>query len=113
MKSIFALIAVASAAHVTDDSTLVQPYWTTKDASDNAKRCWADDWEGYRDAVDDADSNNCKIYESHNWFGAQKCKHSWECRGARSCERGGFCSGWDACVETPLPQQAPGLLPDH
>ena len=110
---IFALIAVASAVQVSDDTTLVQPYWTTKDATNNAERYWGKNWEAYREANDDADSNNCKIYESHNWSGAQQCKFSWECRGARSCERGGFCSGWDACVETPFPMQAPGVLPDH
>ena len=110
---IFAFIAIASAAKVSDNSVHVQPYMTPVDDSKNAEKFWKKDWEGYRKAVDDYDSNNCQIYESHNWFGAQRCKHSWECRGARTCERGGFCSGWDACEETPFPMQAPGLLPDH
>merc|ERR1719247_1597439 len=35
-----------------------------------------------------------------------------KCRGARLCERGGWCSGYDGCEGTPLPDQAPGLLPD-
>ena len=49
---------------------MVQPYWAPKDDSENAKKFWNGDFEGYRAAVDDADSNNCKIYESHNFFGA-------------------------------------------
>ena len=56
---VFALIAMASAMKMSDDSTLVQPYWTTKDATNNAKQYWKEDWEAYRAAVDDADSNNC------------------------------------------------------
>merc|ERR1711974_218792 len=47
-----------------------------------------------------------------HWKGAQQCSQSWECRGARLCERGGWCSGYDGCEGTPLPDQAPGLLPD-
>ena len=92
--------------------TLVQPYWTTKDDSDNAKRYWDGNFEAYRAEVDDADSNNCQIYESHNFYGAQQCKFSWECRGARVCERGGWCDGYDGCDGTIFPYQAPGLLPD-
>ena len=114
MKVFAALIACTSAVsmknepivsiHGQDNSIHVQPYITPVDDSDNAKKFWNNDWEAYRNYVDDGDANNCKIYESHNWFGAQRCEHSWECRGARSCERGGFCSGWDACVATPFPQ---------
>ena len=26
----------------------------------------------------------------NNWKGAQQCSQSWECRGARLCERGGW-----------------------
>merc|ERR1712110_1174473 len=47
-----------------------------------------------------------------NWKGAQQCSQSWECRGARLCERGGWCSGYDGCEGTPLPNQAPGLAAD-
>ena len=108
-----ALLASAVVANQWKADELVQPYWAPKDDSDNAKKFWDGDFDKYRAAVDDADSNNCKIYESHNFFGAQQCKHSWECRGARTCERGGWCSGYDGCAETPLPEQAPGLLPDH
>ena len=77
----------------------------------NKESMYGNDWDKYKKSrqlmVD------CDIYESENWLGTGKCKYSWECRGARSCERGGFCSGWDACVETPFPMQAPGILPDH
>merc|ERR1712070_312743 len=31
------------------------------------------------------------------WKGAQQCSQSWGCRGARLCERGGWCSGYDGC----------------
>ena len=78
---------------------------------DNAKMIWNKDWEAYRNAR--SDDNNCKLPESDNWLGAQQCKYSWECRGARTCERGGWCSGYDGCDGTPLPMQAPGLSPDH
>ena len=78
---------------------------------DNAKMLWKGDFETYRNARDNF--NDCKLAESDNWSGAQQCKFSWECRGARSCERGGWCSGYDGCDGTPLPMVAPGLEPDH
>ena len=105
--------AVMASEWKSHEDFMVQPYWAPKDDSENAKKFWNGDLAAYRAAVDDSDSNNCKIYESHNFFGAQQCKQSWECRGARTCERGGWCSGYDGCAETPLPEQAPGLLPDH
>ena len=86
-------------------------YTEDKEVS-NAERFWGNDFEKYRAAREDADNNNCRIRESHNWKGAQQCSHSWECRGARTCERGGWCSGYDGCLGTPLPYQAPGLAPD-
>ena len=61
----------------------------------------------------DPNDQDCGISESDNWKGAQQCSQSWECRGARLCERGGWCSGYDGCEGTPLPDQAPGLAPDH
>ena len=79
---------------------------------DNPKEYWDNDYELYRSHRQDNDNNNCRIRESHNWLGAQQCKYSWECRGARTCERGGWCSGYDGCEGTPLPYQAPGLAPD-
>ena len=76
----------------------------------NKESLYANNWAGYKKTrqlmVD------CDIYESENWLGTGKCKYSWECRGARLCERGGWCSGYDGCEGTPLPDQAPGLLPD-
>ena len=55
---------------------------------------------------------DCDVYESENWLGTGKCKYSWECRGARLCERGGWGAGYDGCEGTPLPNQAPGLASD-
>ena len=78
----------------------------------NAEHWWGNDYEKYRTTLEDGDSNNCRIYESRNWIGAQQCKFSWECRGARTCERGGWCSGYDGCENTPFPYQAPGLATD-
>ena len=78
---------------------------------DNAKMLWKNDWEAYRDAR--GDFNDCKLAESDNYLGAQQCKFAWECRGARTCERGGWCSGYDGCEGTPLPMEAPGLAADH
>ena len=83
--------------------------------SDNAKKLYHGDFEFYRSTREPApveDPNNCQIAESENFLGAQQCKFSWECRGARTCERGGWCNGWDSCYQTPQPDQAPGLLPD-
>ena len=84
---------------------------------DNAKMLYKDDFEAYRKMREEQalglPDNNCKLAESDNFYGAQQCKFSWECRGARMCERGGWCNGYDACDETPLPLQANGLLPDH
>ena len=84
---------------------------------DNAKMLWKNDFAAYQAAREEADiggeGNNCRLAESDNYLGAQQCKFSWECRGARTCERGGWCSGYDGCEGSPLPTQAPGLLPDH
>ena len=100
MKSIFAALCLAAVSASENESLF-----------DNSA-IYDNDFEAYRE-LHSASDNDCKIYESKNFYGAQQCKFSWECRGARSCERGGFCSGWDACVETPFPMQAPGILPDH
>ena len=75
---------------------------------DNAKMLWNNDWEAYR-TVREATEHDCRLAESDNYLGAQQCKYQWECRGARICERGGWCSGYDGCEGTPLPTQAPGL----
>ena len=84
---------------------------------DNAKMLYNNDFDKYRDMREEQalgmPDNNCKLAESDNFYGAQQCKFSWECRGARMCERGGWCNGYDACEETMLPLQANGLLPDH
>merc|ERR1712064_269198 len=74
---------------------------------DNAKELWGADWAKYRAAH--PNDQDCGISESDNWKGAQQCSQSWECRGARLCERCGWCSGYDGCEGTPLPDQAPGL----
>ena len=78
---------------------------------DNAASLWKNNWAKYRKAH--PNDQDCSISESDNWKGAQQCSQSWECRGARLCERGGWCSGYDGCEGTPLPDQAPGLSPDH
>merc|ERR1712127_407553 len=81
---------------------------------DNDKHFWGGNWAKYEaDRRKDDDSNDCRLRESHNFLGAQQCKFSWECRGARTCERGGWCSGYDGCEGTALPMQAPGLLADN
>ena len=106
MKAIILALFVAAAS-----STKV--YTQITDDVDNAKKYWDGDFELYRSHRDVGDGNNCRIRESHNFYGAQQCKNSWECRGARTCERGGWCSGYDGCEGTPLPYQAPGLAPDN
>ena len=56
------------------------------------------EWAAYRSRKGEHD---CAIKEDSNWFGAQRCFDSWECQGARMCERGltkiGWCSGDSAC----------------
>ena len=76
----------------------------------NATELWKSDWAAYVKAH--PHDQDCSIAESDNWKGAQQCSQSWECRGARLCERGGWCSGYDGCEGTPLPNQAPGLAAD-
>ena len=83
----------------------------TREDFDNAKGVWKNDWKAYVKAH--PHDQDCSVAESDNWKGAQQCSQSWECRGARLCERGGWCSGYDGCEGTPLPDQAPGLTPDH
>ena len=78
---------------------------------DNAKMLWKGDWAAYKKSR--PHDNDCSIAETDNWKGAQQCVESWECRGARMCERGGWCSGFDGCEGTPLPTQAPGLSYTH
>jgi len=77
---------------------------------DNAKQSWNNDWAAYRNARDAI--HPCKIPESDNFLGAQQCRFNWECRGARTCERGGWCTGFDGCEGSALPLEAPGLEPD-
>ena len=79
---------------------------------DNAKMLWKGDWDAYRWARESTE-HDCKLAETDNWLGAQQCKYQWECRGARTCERGGWCSGYDGCEGTPLPTQSPGLEYHH
>ena len=111
MKFVAAFIAAVAA--INDENQAKLNFFDF----DNAKMIWKNDWEYYRNyraAQDvDGDDNNCRLAESDNYLGAQQCKFSWECRGARTCERGGWCSGYDGCEGTALPMQAPGLLPDH
>ena len=78
---------------------------------DNAKMLYKGDWNSYKKSR--PHDNDCSIAESDNWKGAQQCVESWECRGARLCERGGWCSGYDGCEGSPLPTQAPGLSATH
>ena len=94
-------------------ATSATKIYSADEGATNAEKWWGNSYEKYRSTLEDADSNNCRIYESRNWLGAQQCKYSWECRGARVCERGGWCSGYDGCEGTPFPYQAPGLAPDH
>lgn len=83
----------------------------TQEDYDNGRQLWGNNYARYRAAR--PNDQDCSISESDNWMGAQQCSQSWECRGARLCERGGWCSGYDGCEGTPLPDQAPGLSPDH
>ncbi len=84
---------------------------STREDYDNGKELWKNDWDAYRKAR--PNDQDCSISESDNWKGAQQCSQNWECRGARLCERGGWCSGYDGCEGTPLPDQAPGLSIDN
>merc|ERR1712159_760598 len=78
---------------------------------DNAKMLYKGDWAAYKKSR--PHDNDCSIAESDNWKGAQQCVESWECIGARMCERGGWCSGFDGCEGSPLPTQAPGVSYTH
>ena len=113
MKFIAALVASAMATRIADENQDKLNMFEF----DNAKMLWENNYDAYKDfrfAQDaDGDGNNCRLAESDNFLGAQQCKQSWECRGARTCERGGWCSGYDGCEGTPLPMQAPGLVPDN
>ena len=110
MKSALALLfAVANVQAVEQKSADIHMF-----DFDNAKMLWKNDFGAYEKVRRrDDDSNDCKLAESDNYYGAQQCKYSWECRGARTCERGGWCSGYDGCEGTPLPMQSPGLMADH
>merc|ERR1719181_2288240 len=66
---------------------------------DNAKMLYKGDWAAYKKSR--PHDNDCSSAES------------WECRGARMCERGGWCSGFDGCEGSPLPTQAPGVSYTH
>ena len=109
--AIAALFAASASAGTPPTVGLGHAYVpATREDYDNAKELWKGDWAKYRTAH--PNDQDCSISESDNWKGAQQCSQSWECRGARLCERGGWCSGYDGCEGTPLPDQAPGLLPD-
>jgi len=62
-------------------------------ANDNGK--WGGDWAKYRAAH--PKNEDCSVSEDDNWKGAGQCSQSWECRGARLCDRGGWCYGYDGC----------------
>ena len=119
--TILALVAVVSAKHNHEFVGLsAMPPTTglsaknipkTREDYDNGVTLWGGDYKKYR--ASRPNDQDCSISESDNWMGAQQCSQSWECRGARLCERGGWCSGYDGCEGTPLPDQAPGLSPDH
>ena len=102
--ALFALVASASAATKDDDKLHFFDF-------DNAKMLYKGDWAAYK--ATRPHDNDCSIAESDNWKGAQQCFESWECRGARMCERGGWCSGFDGCEGSPLPTQAPGVSSTH
>merc|ERR1712076_56982 len=79
-------LLIASAYAATDDKLHFFDF-------DNAKMLYKGDWSAYKKSR--PHDNDCSIAESDNWKGAQQCAESWECRGARMCERGGWCSGFD------------------
>merc|ERR1719504_338156 len=87
-----------------------------REAYDNGKELWKGDWSKYRGAH--PNDQDCSISESDNWKGAQQCSQSWECRGARMCERGGWCSGYEDAKDphsqpklqvSPTPTEQPRL----
>uniref|UniRef100_A0A7S3IGH4 Uncharacterized protein n=1 Tax=Strombidium inclinatum TaxID=197538 RepID=A0A7S3IGH4_9SPIT len=55
-------------------------------------------WDSYHNA---RGNHDCAIKEADNWYGSQRCWQSWECQGARMCERAGgpvgWCTGDSAC----------------
>merc|ERR1712149_137551 len=104
MKFILAALLGLAAAGSDDDKLHFFDF-------DNAKMLYKGDWAAYKKSR--PHDNDCSIAESDNWKGAQQCVESWECRGARLCERGGWCSGFDGCEGSPLPTQAPGLSNTH
>ena len=91
MKFIAAFIAAVAAVTINDENQDKLHIFEF----DNAKMLWNNNFAAYRDYRDaqdpNGDSNNCRLAESDNFLGAQQCKMSWECRGARTCERGGWC----------------------
>ena len=54
--------------------------------------------------------HDCGVNEAKNWYGNHRCRESWECKGARVCEKHvhgaeglegiGWCRGPDACPLT-------------
>merc|ERR1719329_1334188 len=111
MKFMALLCAAVAARKISEDD---QVNLMTRDEKlhffdfDNAKMLWNNDWEAYRTAREETE-HDCRLAETDNFLGAQQCKYQWECRGARVCERGGWCSGYDGCEGTPLPTESPGL----
>ena len=51
-------------------------------------------WIKYRESRGEHD---CLIDENKNWLGVQRCAYSWECRGARQCQKGTFEKGDGWC----------------
>merc|ERR1712146_292957 len=85
-SAIAALLATASAGTPPTVGLGHQYVPATREDYDNAKELWKGDWAKYRTAH--PNDQDCSISESDNWKGAQQCSQSWECRGARLCERG-------------------------
>ena len=102
VKTVFAACLIAAASAITNQGYPADPlsYPAPQDLNElytTKENLYGSSWETYKKTrqlmVD------CDIYESENWLGSGKCKYSWECRGARSCEGQGWCYGDDACEE--------------
>merc|ERR1712203_1342595 len=101
MKFIAALVAFAAAGAPPSVGLGHAFIPATREDFDNSKELWKSDWAKYRAAH--PHDQDCSISESDNWKGAQQCSQSWECRGARLCERGGWCSAMTVAKELPFP----------
>ena len=64
-----------------------------------------ENWAEYHD--NRPKEHDCSVNERYNWYGNHRCRFSWECKGARLCEKHiyndpslsgiGWCRGPDAC----------------